>query len=167
MIVHRLLQVFGAAVVIAGCSSLAQAQYGWGGGCGFGFGMPYNVYSMNAPPYFAMFPPVYYSHVVPRPYGYSPFAYPPGFTTPERVAVPFQGPQRYARRSSAQPSPSDTVRTAARPVIIKNPYVLAEGTQPPRRLADGRPLPQTINLRNLAVASTLEPNRPGQVAENR
>ncbi|MFH1918860.1 MAG: hypothetical protein ABIP48_03090 [Planctomycetota bacterium] len=33
-------------------------------------------------PYFAAHPPVYYSHIVPRPYGYSPYAYLPGIVTP-------------------------------------------------------------------------------------
>lgn len=46
---------------------------------------PYGPYSPNAQrgiPHFAAFPPVYYSHVVPRPYGYSPYAYVPGVVTP-------------------------------------------------------------------------------------
>jgi len=33
-------------------------------------------------PYFAAHPPVYYSYIVPRPYGYSPHAYVPGIVTP-------------------------------------------------------------------------------------
>ena len=34
-------------------------------------------------PFHALYPPVYYSHIVPRPYGYSPYAYYPGIVTPE------------------------------------------------------------------------------------
>ena len=52
----------------------ANAQYG--GWCG---SSPwYTGYSSEYVPYYAMHPPVYYSYPVPRPYGYSPFAYPPG-----------------------------------------------------------------------------------------
>ncbi len=39
-------------------------------------------------PYFALYPPVYYSQSVPRPYGYSPFALPPGVLPVEPVAAP-------------------------------------------------------------------------------
>jgi hypothetical protein len=34
-------------------------------------------------PYYAAHPPVYYSHIVARPYGYSPQAYYPGIVTPD------------------------------------------------------------------------------------
>ena len=67
----------------------AQAQYGLHGGCGgYGHGYGYDVgrlYGVLAQnvPYYAAFPPVYYSAPVPRTYGYSPFAYPPGTVTPD------------------------------------------------------------------------------------
>lgn len=35
-------------------------------------------FQREQPPYFAKFPPVYYSHIVKRPYGISPFAAPSG-----------------------------------------------------------------------------------------
>lgn len=54
----------------------------------------------QAPPYFAQFPPVYYSGIVRRPYGISPFAAPPGI---EPVELRYQRPP-------------------AAPVTIKNPY---------------------------------------------
>lgn len=38
-------------------------------------------------PYFAQFPPVYYSHILPRPYGISPFAAPPGIM-PIEMSIP-------------------------------------------------------------------------------
>ena len=37
-------------------------------------------------PYFAQFPPVYYNGIVPRPYGFSPFALPPGIAPAEIIA---------------------------------------------------------------------------------
>ncbi len=39
-------------------------------------------------PYFAKFPPVYYSGIVKRPYGISPYAVPPGITPTEMQAAP-------------------------------------------------------------------------------
>ena len=66
------------------------------GSCGIGFGFGgFNdicgyaeLYRQlyNNLPYFALHPPVYYSYPVPRTYGYSPFAYPPGTMTPELPA---------------------------------------------------------------------------------
>lgn len=86
-----------AAVVVAASvfASSAQAQYGGGGGYGWGGGWPYNFQSgifgrTNAYnlPYFSLHPPVYYSHVVPRPYGFSPFAVPPGMIPAEMQVMP-------------------------------------------------------------------------------
>ena len=49
--------------------------------------------SREQPPYFAKFPPVYYSHVVKRPYGVSPFAAPAGIVPVEyRVPRPIPKP---------------------------------------------------------------------------
>ena len=48
-----------------------------GFGLGLGFGAGY-VDRPVTPPYFAMFPPVYYSGIVRRPYGISPYAAPAG-----------------------------------------------------------------------------------------
>ena len=40
------------------------------------------AYTLDPPPYFSLFPPVYYSHVTPRPYGFSPYAYTGYMQTP-------------------------------------------------------------------------------------
>ena len=78
--------IFAALLVLVAESSPANAQGwcggGWGG-CGINF--PYGLYGnrINEIPYFSLFPPVYYSMPVPRTYGWSPFAYPPGTMTPE------------------------------------------------------------------------------------
>jgi hypothetical protein len=84
-----MLAVFAAAG--AGAAGRADAQYAYGcaGGYGYGWGAwdvgrLYSVLAQNVP-YYAAFPPVYYSVPVPRTYGYSPFAYPPGVMTPEVV----------------------------------------------------------------------------------
>jgi len=58
---------------------------GFGGGQCFGFGR--TAQRRAGLPYFAQFPPVYYSHIVRRPYGISPFAAPPGIA-PVELSVP-------------------------------------------------------------------------------
>ncbi len=106
-------------------ASNASAQngilFGQSGGYGigtynFGGGMNY-----QSPPYYAVFPPVYYSHPVPRTYGYSPFAYPPGTMTPD-VAPPTTGAiymnPFVPQRKDSQPVED---RTAAK--TFYNPYV--------------------------------------------
>ena len=71
----------GAAVLVvmlawAGGPARAQGPYyaGWGWGCTLY--PPYTGYCPPHVPYFAFYPPVYYSEIVPRTYGQSPFAYP-------------------------------------------------------------------------------------------
>ena len=76
-------------------------SYQFGVGLNYGGGFPYpNLDDCNrggffgnrigvlrrqeSPPYFAQFPPVYYSGIVRRPYGISPYAAPPGI-----VPTPF------------------------------------------------------------------------------
>ena len=56
-------------------------QFGAGLNAGCGFGC--NRFQREQPPYFAKFPPVYYSHVVKRPYGVSPYAAPAGIAPVE------------------------------------------------------------------------------------
>jgi hypothetical protein len=103
---QKVLAVFGLAVAfVAGSALSAQAQFPCYGG-GFGGYGGYNVYTnSDRPPFYAMFPPVYYSYPVPRPYGYSPFAYPPGTMTPE-------------------------VLTDIASSTITNPYVVPESIKP-------------------------------------
>ena len=64
---------------------------GFGGFGRFGrFGSAFrNVERQRGLPYFAQFPPVYYSHIVRRPYGISPFAAPPGIA-PVELSAPAQ-----------------------------------------------------------------------------
>ena len=116
-------------------TSSVQAQYGLNGGCGFvgGYGAwdvgrLYGVLAQNVP-YYAAFPPVYYSAPVPRTYGYSPFAYPPGYTTPELVespqAVEISNP--YVKPVSAEETEAKpdklTRANGPQPLLVLNPYV--------------------------------------------
>ena len=123
---------------VAGSAHAQCAAYGGGyGGFGFGawdVGRLYRVLADNVP-YHAAFPPVYYSYPVPRTYGYSPFAYPPGVMTPEVELQPQvidnpyvapgieEGPE--AVQPQVEPSNDSTTSTAreSQPLVIYNPYV--------------------------------------------
>ncbi len=101
-----------------------------GGGYGWDIAGLYRELYNNLP-YFALHPPVYYSEPVPRPYGYSPFAYPPGTMTPEVVtmAQPVTINNPYVMPSmptSTEVKPIDrsaAVEQAPEPLVIINPYV--------------------------------------------
>jgi hypothetical protein len=79
-------------------------------------------------PYYAKHPPVYYSYPVPRTYGYSPYAYPPGARTPEVVKPePLTIQNKYVPRKVAA-EPSQNQVTAA-PLRIRNPFVAQPETE--------------------------------------
>lgn len=90
-----------------------------------------NIYGLFSPysgsehiPYFAKHPPVYYSYPVPRPYGWSPYAYPPGTMTPEldiELIEPAIIENPHVPQSQTNAEPDATA--AARPQIIINPFV--------------------------------------------
>jgi len=109
---------------------------GYGGGYGYGYwdiGRLYAVMARNVP-YYAAFPPVYYSVPVPRTYGYSPFAYPPGVMTPEvEYAEPvtinnpyFKGekiePAKLERKAEHADKTTSLV-PAKGPQVVLNPFV--------------------------------------------
>jgi hypothetical protein len=144
MTLRRILLLAMLVVASAASAGRAQAQcasYGGGyGGWGWGYdiGRLYGVLQQNVP-HFAAFPPVYYSYPVPRTYGYSPFAYPPGTMTPEvEIAEPLAIANPYFKGTSpvesAEVKPKADQTTAApapKPRLIVNPYV----EQPARALA--------------------------------
>jgi hypothetical protein len=148
---RQLLTLFALAAVLV-CLPIVSAdaaggrgfsKAGFGGGCGIGIGGfgigGYNdicgyaeLYRelYNNLPYFALHPPVYYSYPVPRTYGYSPFAYPPGVMTPDVIIeaqpVTIINPHVDSNRLKAPESAAD--RSAAKtvtpePLVIVNPYV--------------------------------------------
>jgi hypothetical protein len=113
--------------------------HGFGGGLGIAIGgggdYGWDIAELyrelyNNLPYFALHPPVYYSEPVPRTYGYSPFAYPPGVMTPEIVGesqpVTINNPYVPATKpASAELKPADRsarTSTAPEPLVIINPF---------------------------------------------
>jgi hypothetical protein len=105
---------------------------GFGGGCGWDIAELYRELYNNLP-YFALHPPVYYSDVVPRTYGYSPFAYPPGTMTPDLACLaqpvtinnPYvpAAPPAATPSTVANPDRSASVQQAPEPLVIVNPFV--------------------------------------------
>jgi hypothetical protein len=139
-----------AVALSAASATQAQGQM-WGGyNAGFYGGLPYSVYVLDSVPYYALHPPVYYSHIVRRPYGYSPYAYPPGIMTPERSPGAAQTIDNSQVRRSRN---YEALVAQVEPKTIINPYVsgdIANNPRPvPRR---GKPAPKTIHPIELAKA---------------
>jgi hypothetical protein len=91
------------------------------------------------PPYYALHPPVYYSYPVPRPYGYSPFAYPGSVPTPDVLAPqpatilnPFVEP----REEGPEIEPSSD-QTAGAPQMVLNPFAASPARPNVENLARG------------------------------
>lgn len=123
--------VWAAAVVCGLQVSTASAQQVAGNPCLYGFnggyGLYYNIYGYETVPYFALHPPVYYSYPVARPYGYSPWAYPPGTMTPDVESVqPKEMINPHVEPAPAQPTNDNSARRADDapvPLVILNPFV--------------------------------------------
>jgi hypothetical protein len=137
----RALALLALVGMVAWSASPAKAQGpycggGWGGGCGVNF--PYGLYGsrVNEVPYFSMFPPVYYSLPVPRTYGWSPFAYPPGTMTPEVVVdKPEEIINPYVpQNKDAKPAKPTTARSAAyhppTPQLLINRFAQGDSAAP-------------------------------------
>ena len=115
--------------VQAQCAAGGYGGFGYGGGYGYDVGRLYGVLSQNVP-HFAAFPPVYYSAPVPRSYGYSPFAYPPGTATPnlpapttvaKEILNPYVPASTVTEKSEAD---KVTLRDSTpEPLAIVNPFV--------------------------------------------
>lgn len=131
-----------AVTTMASTSSAQIFEHGYQFGAGFNqlgvnqcFGR-FGLSSREEPPYFAKFPPVYYSGIVPRPYGISPYAVPAGIAPVEMsvpVPVTINNPffQNEAIPVSNDPKPepaaldSDGNKVTWRP----NPYVESLATR--------------------------------------
>ncbi len=127
----KLILVGLVTVVAFGIPRDARGQ-DWFYGCPYysaygGYGWQPSYYASESVPYFSLHPPVYYSYRIPRTYGYSPFAYPPGVLTPgsepPRAAA---GQNMYTTPEGAESTGSSQGRP---PLRIDNPYVEQSGKQ--------------------------------------
>jgi hypothetical protein len=143
----RLTTISAAAallwMLLAANSASAQCG-GYGiGNCSFGnlnaFGSSGTLYGsgyLPVPPYFAIHPPVYYSHPYYRPYGWSPFAQPgyvaPAMLRPEpRMVINPMVPAKAAQ-------PNAVKENMAQWELIQNPYFVAGKKAGEGRLASKR-----------------------------
>ena len=129
--------------VEAGSPYLGRHQFGGlfygfgghGGHCGHlgRFGVGSALGSVPVPPYFALHPPVYYSHPVPRTYGHSPFPYPGIYETPE-IELPsaeiIENP--HIEQAPEPESQGASLRTTAKTQVkiqleLLNPHVVPGG----------------------------------------
>jgi len=105
----------------------ASAQGPSSGFSGYWYGPPYTFYQQEQLPYFSLHPPVYYSVPVPRTYGYSPFAYPPGLMTPDvQLGAPVEIQNPHVPKKAnlrLAPKPSADQSTRRQPKLIINPFV--------------------------------------------
>jgi hypothetical protein len=116
-----------------GCGGFGCGGF-FGGGDICGYADLYRELLKNVP-YFALHPPVYYSYPVPRTYGYSPFAYPPGVMTPDvAYCEPLEIINPHVENTDAKPTAtSKTDRSAAtrqvpEPLVVINPFVAPNQT---------------------------------------
>ena len=135
-----------AAVVSLGlwANSASADGYGQGiGNCWFGnlnaYGASGTLYGsgyLHVPPYYAIHPPVYYSHQYYRPYGWTPFAQPshiaPAALRPEpRMIVNPHVPVQEVKK----PQPDHTAKSQ----MIVNPYFVKAQATGQGRLASQQP----------------------------
>lgn len=134
----RAICLTAALLLVAAVPSNASAWYGY---YGYGFGYPwgnnyFNGYNYGwdyvpAPPYYSIYPPVYYStHITARHYGASPFAWP---SVSEPITYIAQ----------------DDVPVAPQPLMIENPYV--KGTKRADATSENRDV-QPVKIDNPYVA---------------
>src|SRR5437763_9558818 len=116
----RKLCLLSLVLLALSAPSTASAYWpymGWGWGTsGYGLGFNNATNYVPAPPYYSIYPPVYYSHqITARHHGASPFAWPAGFSPityvpqgeltgpePDVIENPFASGTKSAQR---QPSP--------------------------------------------------------------
>ncbi len=129
----RLLLLVAVAGSFAAAADSANAQ-GYHNGYTFGLGVNnsfpvigQSYFDRNDIPYFAKFPPVYYSHIVRRPYGVSPYAVPPGIAPIEMSIAPSE-PQLIVNPFVAPSIPT----SPGVPLSPSVPLSDAESSIPPR-----------------------------------
>jgi hypothetical protein len=139
-------------------------------------------------PYYAVRPPVYYSHIVARPYGYSPYPYYPGIVTPDfelaspwhpyqpmqpywdgqgwrwRIQVPGAAPgEAKPRKARPKAAPKAPQTPKASPATIRNEYYPDNVTGGPQGDAV-TPRPLTIINPYVIQSADSQPADPEAIA---
>jgi len=130
-----LLVVLGMVMT---CSTHANAQTG----CGWGYYLDGGLRghaNQKTIPYFALHPPVYYSHPVARPFGFTPFAVPPGVMPMEmKVSPQLKVMVNPHYRPKKQNSKKTSNRVAGGELIVNPFYRPREGNKLPSCLVGGQ-----------------------------
>jgi hypothetical protein len=111
-----------ALAVVFAAKGVCQAWWpsAWGNSGWLGGYSPW-LSDLERLPYFALHPPVYYSHPVPRTYGYTPFASLPDLTIFEaRQADPVTIRNPYVASSGAA---AEAIAASGAPLVVRNPFV--------------------------------------------
>ena len=129
MIRKLCLAVVALFLLAAPTSANAYWPYmGYGGYGGWGWGWNSPTSYRPAPPYFALYPPVYYSpHITARHYGASPFAWPAGmqpitYVSNARPAI-IMNPNVNSNKAVSQQPVAAT--TEVQPLEIANPFFVS------------------------------------------
>ncbi|MDZ4782269.1 MAG: hypothetical protein SGJ19_18645 [Planctomycetia bacterium] len=128
--------MFLVALAVSAPAASAVAQgCGWGGYYG-----GYSLYSRESIPYYAQNPPVYYSYPVPRTYGWSPYAYPPGTMTPELDLPVAPAPTTYRNpfykpEGKTESTASTETQGSTAALRIINPFIADAADRPAAKLA--------------------------------
>lgn len=130
----RLLAVAVAiAAVFVFTESNANAQgfangYQFGTGVNSAYNLGFRSYTPREQlPYFAKFPPVYYSSIVARPVGISPYAAPPGIAPVEMLHAPVKSvtvvnPFFNGKADKVKAPPVTVRKLNQKTTMIVNPY---------------------------------------------
>ena len=132
----RILAVAIAVVAFSFMTDLSAQAQTYAGGYQFGAGLDQincglgvrNYTPREQLPYFAKYPPVYYSHIVKRPYGISPYAAPAGIapvelSAPAPAPVSIKNPFFGKELSPAKVDVKESEVKINKSTMIINPYV--------------------------------------------
>jgi len=142
--VQLVLGGLAAVIFLVVPAGQVHAQLG-GFQFGTGFGWAQQPLRFTSPredlPYFAKFPPVYYGDMVRRPYGFSPYALPPGIPPVELAVIEQQMGPRTIINPFFHPARPVRIAPPAPPAPPLPPRLRMEPNSQPQPLLDSAVLP--------------------------